>query len=206
MSARSQPYHHGNLRSVLVDTAVELARGTGPDGVVLREVARRAGVSHNAAYRHFDDRAALLAAVSDRAYDELEQAMRARVAAVTETDPVERALGRLRETGRAYVEFALAEPGLFATAFTTPTGTDEHAVTDKLTGPYLVLNTVLDELVASGALSPTLRQGADVGCWAMVHGFAELVGTGPLREVPDEAREALLESVLDLVRRGLVGV
>ena len=75
MNTRAQPYHHGNLRPVLVDTAVELARTTGPDGVVLREVARRAGVSHNAAYRHFDDRAALLAEVSDRAMSDLEQAM-----------------------------------------------------------------------------------------------------------------------------------
>jgi AcrR family transcriptional regulator len=205
VSARSQPYHHGNLRAVLVDTAVELARSTGPDGVVLREVARRAGVSHNAAYRHFDDRAALLAEVSDRAYDELEQVMRDRIAAVQETDPVDRGTARLRETGRAYVEFALTEPGLFATAFTSSAGADAHAAAEELTGPYLVLNTVLDELVAAGALPPERRQGADVGCWAMVHGFAELVGTGPLRDVPPEGRAALLESILDLVHRGLVG-
>ena len=82
-----QPYHHGNLRPVLVDTAVELARSTGPDGVVLREVARRAGVSHNAAYRHFDDRAALLSEVADRAMSDLEQAMLTRIDAVTIDDP-----------------------------------------------------------------------------------------------------------------------
>ena len=70
---------------MLVDTAVELARSTGPDGVVIREVARRAGVSHNAAYRHFSDRAALLAEVSDRAYADLEQAMLDRIDAVTPT-------------------------------------------------------------------------------------------------------------------------
>ena len=65
-----------------------------------------------------------------------------------------------------------------------------------------MLNTVLDELVACGALSPAAPAGADVGCWAMVHGFAELVGTGPLREVPDEAGRRCWRSVLDLVRRG----
>src|SRR5215472_6791046 len=99
MTSRPQPYHHGNLRAVLVDTAVELARATGPDGVVLREVACRAGVSHNAAYRHFADRAALLAEVSARAYDELEASMRERIAAATETEPRARSLARLRETG-----------------------------------------------------------------------------------------------------------
>ncbi len=204
MTTRAQPYHHGNLRAVLVDTAVELARSTGPDGVVLREVARRAGVSHNAAYRHFEDRAALLAEVSDRAMTDLERAMVTRIDAVTLTDPTARAAERLGETGRAYVDFAIREPGLFAVAFTSPEGPAAHADVETLTGPYAVLNGVLDELVACGALTPAHREGADVACWAIVHGFASLVVNGPLREIPDEMRGPLLESVLDLVHRGLV--
>src|SRR3954454_21509414 len=99
VTPRTQPYHHGNLRPVLVDTAVELARSTGPDGVVLREVARRARVSHNAAYRHFEERAALLAEPAERAIEELEKAMRARAAACASTEPAERAVHRLGETG-----------------------------------------------------------------------------------------------------------
>ena len=165
VSTSGQPYHHGNLRPVLVDTAVELARTTGPDGVVLREVARRAGVSHNAAYRHFSDRAALLSEVSDCAMADLEVAMRTRIDAVTLTDPTARAVERLRETGRAYVAFALREPGLFAVAF-------------------------------------TVHDGA---CWATVHGFADLSVHGPLRDVPAEMRDPLLETVLDVVHRGLLG-
>jgi AcrR family transcriptional regulator len=191
VSTRAQPYHHGNLRPVLVDTAVELARTTGPDGVVLREVARRAGVSHNAAYRHFDDRAALLAEVSDRAMSDLERAMVTRIDAVTLTDPTARATERLRE------------PGLFAVAFTAPEGPAVHADIETLTGPYAVLNGVLDELVDCGAVTPAHRQGADVACWAIVHGFASLLIEGPLREVPHEMRAPLLESVLDVVHRGL---
>ena len=205
VSSRAQPYHHGNLRPVLVDTAVELARSTGPDGVVLREVARRAGVSHNAAYRHFEDRAELLAEVADRAMAELEQAMRARADAVSSTDPLERAVKRLGETGRAYVAFAIAEPGLFAVAFTSPEGVAVHRDPATLTGPYAFLNSVLDELVGVGALKPEYREGADVACWAMVHGYAELVGSGPLREVPAPMRDEMLESVLDVIERGLFG-
>jgi AcrR family transcriptional regulator len=204
VSDRVQPYHHGNLRPVLVDTAVELARTTGPDGVVLREVARRAGVSHNAAYRHFDDRAALLSEVSDRAMADLEQAMTTRIEAVAIDDPVARAVERLRETGRAYVDFAIREPGLFEVAFTAGLTPDEHDSTTEA-GPYGVLNAVLDELVDVGALTPERRQGADVTCWAVVHGYAELHVHGPLRDVPAEFRDQVLESVLDVVHRGLVG-
>ncbi len=205
VTARSQPYHHGNLRPVLVDTAVELARTTGPDGVVLREVARRAGVSHNAAYRHFADRAALLGEVSDRAMAELEQAMTARIDAVTADDPAQRAAERLRETGRAYVDFAIREPGLFAVAFTTSGGPEVHQVEESpAAGPYAVLNAVLDELVESGALTAERRQGADVACWAAVHGYAELHVHGPLREVPSDVRNQVLEGVLDVVHRGLI--
>src|SRR5689334_2452155 len=174
VSARTQPYHHGNLRPVLVDTAVELARTTGPDGVVLREVARRAGVSHNAAYRHFADRAALLGEVSDRAMADLERAMTERIEAVTLDDPAARAAERLRETGRAYVDFAVREPGLFTVAFTSPAGPEVHqAEAPPATGPYAVLNAVLDELVDVGALLPERRSGADAACWATVHGYAE---------------------------------
>ena len=194
---------------MLVDTAVELARSTGPDGVVLREVARRAGVSHNAAYRHFSDRAALLAEVSDRAYADLERAMLDRIATVTQDDPQERAFARLRETGRAYVDFAIREPGLFTTAFTAPESTDAHtdppSDDQELTGPYLVLNQVLDELVACGAVTPERRVGADVACWSAVHGFADLVVHGPLRNLPPDQRDSALEVVLDVVHRGLAG-
>jgi len=203
VSSPAQPYHHGNLRPVLVETAVELARSTGPDGVVLREVARRAGVSHNAAYRHFSDRADLLSEVSQFAMGDLERAMVERIDAVTTRDPAARARERLRETGRAYVDFALAEPGLFTVAFTSPQGPAGHEDPETLTGPYAVLNAVLDELVECGAVTAERRQGADVACWAMVHGFAELHVHGPLREVPAEMRGPVLESVLDVIARGL---
>ena len=204
MSGRTQPYHHGNLRAVLVDTAVELVRSTGPDGVVLRQVARRAGVSHNAAYRHFDDRAALLAAVSDRAMADLERAMKTRIDAVAIEDPAARAVERLRETGRAYVDFALREPGLFAVAFTSLAGPGAPEAPETPTGPYAVLNGVLGELVEHGVLQPERREAAAIAGWALVHGFAELYLNGPLREIPAGLRAPMLETVLDVIQPGLV--
>src|SRR4051812_19684173 len=94
-----KPYHHGNLRAALVAEGAELARARGPEGVVLREVARRTGVSHNAAYRHFADREELIGAIASLANNELEQAMLRQLAAVAETEPAARARARLRATG-----------------------------------------------------------------------------------------------------------
>ena len=169
VSTRGQPYHHGNLRPVLVETAVELARTTGPDGVVLREVARRAGVSHNAAYRHFEDRAALLSEVSDCAMADLEEAMQTRIDAVTLADPTARALARLRETGRAYVAFALREPGLFAVAFTISEGAAAHSVSGHPERPLRVCSTRCS--TSSSTVAPWLPSAGSaptspVGRWS----------------------------------------
>jgi AcrR family transcriptional regulator len=205
-------YHHGNLREALVETGIAMAREAGPEGVALREVARRVGVSHNAAYRHFADREALLSEIADRGMDLLTEAMETRLATVPgDLDPVARAQARLREVGRAYVEFALAEPGLFRAAFTSvahdrPTegvagaGYDDGA---GHAGPYALLNTILDELVDVGYLAGDRRPGADVVCWAGVHGFAVLHLDGPLTQAPAGEREAAMSRLFEVVERGL---
>lgn len=192
-------YHHGNLRAALIDTAVDQARAGGADAVVLRDAARRTGVSHNAAYRHFADRDDLLAEVSERGMAELEQRMRDRLAELPGNDRGEPASARLRAVGREYVHFALAEPGLFATAFAC--ARPEDGAPGQ--GPYGVLSTVLDELVTTGVLPAERRPGADVTCWAAVHGFAVLCLQGPLRDLPEREREAQLDGLLERLSRGL---
>jgi AcrR family transcriptional regulator len=192
-------YHHGNLRAALIDTAVDQARAGGADAVVLRDAARRTGVSHNAAYRHFADRDDLLAEVSERGMAELEQRMRDRLADLPDGESGELASARLRAAGREYVHFALAEPGLFATAFACARPKDGAPGQ----GPYGVLSTVLDELVTTGVLPAERRPGADVTCWAAVHGFAVLCLQGPLRDLSEREREAQLDGLLERLSRGL---
>ncbi len=191
-------YHHGNLRAELLRTAVDLAREQGPSGVVLREAARRAGVSHNAAYRHFTDREELLAATSEAAQEHLFRAMSSRAGRVRGDDPGERSVRRLREIGKGYVLFAVREPGLFATAFAA---TVERRPDQP--GPYELLSAALDEMVLHGRLEPSRREGAEVACWSAVHGFALLHIDGPLRDVPARARERQLELMLDALEHGL---
>src|SRR5437879_4010896 len=116
---RRKPYHHGALHAALVEASIALARAGGPDRVILREAARAAGVSHTAAYRHFTDREALLAEVSQHARNELAAEMRRRVN--RSTDP----LARLQAVGTAYIDFALSQPGLFHTAFSSHPATSQ---------------------------------------------------------------------------------
>src|SRR5271154_4825053 len=99
--AESQPYHHGNLRQTLLDAAVALIGEVGPRAFTLREVARRAGGSHNAPYRHFSSKDELLVAVASEGFDRLTETMRQHLAAGQ--SPAE----RLALAGCGYVAFAL---------------------------------------------------------------------------------------------------
>ena len=194
-------YHHGNLRATLVEAAVALAREQGPDGLVLREVARRVGVSHNAAYRHFADRDELIEEVARFGLAELVVAMQQRLDGVTTTDPVRRARRRLAELGRGYVDMALAEPGLFRVVFVAYPG-----VTDRdpspTPDPLQALHDCLDELVEVGWLAEDHRPDAETTCWAAVHGFSLLHLEGPLRGTDPATRDAALTHLLTAVDRG----
>lgn len=213
MRSTSRPYHHGNLRSALVEAAVALARDGGPDAVVLRAATTMAGVSPNAAYRHFTDRDALVLQVCAYGMTQLGRAMQVAVAQLEASSAklpaTELARQRLLAVGRAYVRYALTEPGLFRTAFAVP----KHQPADPDAGdlldldpahsPFLLLGAALDGLVAAGALPPQRRPGAEISCWAAVHGLATLYLDGPLAGMPVEQQDEALEQLLSTIDRGL---
>ncbi|MDP9116571.1 MAG: TetR/AcrR family transcriptional regulator [Actinomycetota bacterium] len=204
MQGVDRPYHHGNLHRTLVEAAVRLARTGGPDAVVLRAVSREAGVSHNAAYRHFVDRVDLLAAVSEVCMLQLATLMAQRTAAVSVRARGPRASARLNAVGRAYIEFARTEPGWFKTAFSgTPGGPKDSAEGEAAVGPFDLLSARLDELVEADVLPAQRRPGAEFAAWSMVHGLSTLLIDGPLRFLPDPEVDALITAVLDVVKRGL---
>ena len=155
------------------------------------------GVVPNTAYRHFADRDALLAAVRDEAVRELAGRMAdgmSEVRAGPHTPTGARL--RLRAVGRAYLEFARAEPGLFDTAFALPDHpggpeTDEAA-------PLHLLQAGLDNLVSVGILGSARRPNIEYPIWASVHGLAVLL-RGPLRSLPERDRMRLEDQMLAFV-------
>jgi AcrR family transcriptional regulator len=208
----ARSYHHGNLREALVEAGVELARTGGPGAVQLRAASRKAGVSHNAAYRHFTNQEDLVAAVAERCMTQLGLLMIDRSNRVTARGPVPRARAKLEAIGRAYIDFARAEPGWFRTAFSSarphsgegsahepPAAAD----VDDPASPYALLGARLDELVAVGALTPQRREGAEYGAWAAVHGLSSLLLDGPLRDLPEPEAEYAITTVLAVINRGL---
>jgi AcrR family transcriptional regulator len=200
----SATYHHGNLRQALLEHAVNLARAGGPDAVVLRDVQRAAGVSNSAAYRHYADRQALLTSVQIYGMTLLGDAMLEALAQVPNRSPRDRrALARFRATGQAYVDFALAEPGLFRTAF-APSGvhhTDESVAPER--HPFQILSRCIDDLVATGVLSASRRDGLDEAAWAAVHGLAVLFLDGPLAGVEGDRKQLITDRLLDLMQSGI---
>lgn len=201
-------YHHGDLRNALVEAATALAREGGPDAVVLREVARRVGVSAAAAYHHFASHEAIVQAVKHRSMTILTGQMRSALAAVPGgSDPAASARARLRMLGSAYLRFAADEPGLFRIAFgprgpwPTPQGDDPDDETEG--DPFPLLSEVLDDLAVIGAVPAERRPGLEYVVWAAVHGIAVLCLDGPLAHLDATDRDQMIARVLDTTIRGL---
>lgn len=160
-------YHHGNLRAALIDAGYELARSGGPDAVTVRAAARATGVSAPAAYRHFEDRSGLVAAVGRRCREELARRM------IAERDAHRAPRRRFTATGRAYIQFGRDEPGLITCAFARLESDGGCAPDDP--DAYAVLSGCLDALAEAGDLPAARRNGAEMVAWSSVHGLALLL-------------------------------
>jgi AcrR family transcriptional regulator len=201
-------FRHGDLRRALLEAGIDLARGGGPNAVVLREATRRAGVAPNAAYRHFSSHGDLLQAVRAAALSSLALAIETEIAGVRRGKrPADSARATLRAVGTAYLKFALTETGLFRTAFSVPDqveGDVDLAKTGKSgLNPFQLLGSALDMMVAAGALPPEHRPGAEYLAWSAVHGLAFLVIEGPLRGMAAKDVHTLSERLLQMVEKGL---
>ncbi|MBJ6762389.1 TetR/AcrR family transcriptional regulator [Myxococcaceae bacterium JPH2] len=163
-------YHHGDLRQALVDAAVALIAEEGFAALTLREVARRAGVTHAAPYRHFADKEALLEAVAAEGYRAMAREMRERMARAS--GPLE----QLAAAGEAYVLFAVRHPPHFRVMF-GPHFTRPHEPVASETGEdaFCLLVRCIEAGQAAGLLRAGDQTSLALTAWSQVHGLASLL-------------------------------
>ena len=197
---RRRTYHHGDLKRALREAATRLLAERGGEGLTLREAARLVGVNHAAAYRHFPDKRALLAAIAEDGYVDLAGRMRA---ADTTTPPADVA-ERLRHIGTAYVEFARAEPARFA-LMTGPRLNEDGrfpAVERALRQGVDALEAPLRDGQQAGVIREGSIEAQALTLLSLIHGYAQFVLTRRIRVAPARVGE-YLGTLLEPVLRGL---
>jgi AcrR family transcriptional regulator len=206
--AARKTFPRGDVRRLLLEAGINLARSGGPDAIVLREATRRVGVAPNAAYRHFANHRALFEAVRLFSLASLARSIEVELAAVPrKKDRAIFARLRLRAVGRGYLKYALEEPGLFRTASTSSEQVEDDPDLRKAgesgLNAFQLLSAALDLLVEAGILPVARRPGAEYLAWSAVHGLAVLTLDGPLSLLPHEELDVLSQRVLGMVENGL---
>jgi AcrR family transcriptional regulator len=197
--AAPRPYHHGDLRSALLDVAAAWLDERGGATLTLRELARAAGVSHAAPYHHFAGLDELLAGVAERAFVRLGDALAH--AAANAKSPV----AALQDIGEAYVRQALAHPAQFRLMF-GPT----LALKASQPGLRAAADRAFGVLLAAAARhDPERALELALTGWSLSHGAANLAIDGAFAGLPIAAADARALARLDagaLVRRMVAGV
>jgi AcrR family transcriptional regulator len=198
-------YHHGELRSALLTTALRIVAEQGVAALTLRDLARRLGVSHAAPAHHFPDRASLLAALAGEGFFLLSQALRSAT-----VDPRRGRAARLLAAGSAYVAFALDHPGSFRVMFGPHVAELPRApapVARAADDGYAVLGRAVEDLVGAG--DPRIAP-LTFAAWSLLHGACTLFIDGLLaRQRPELAVrsvfEAWIDEALEALASGLAG-
>lgn len=197
MNDTTKRYHHGDLRRALLDTAMDMLGEDNGWLFTLRELSRRAGVSHTAAYKHFPDKAALLAELALLGFERLRAALLA-----ARPPPPATIRDEFLAMSRAYVRFGAAHPNLYQLTFSADARASTNA---RLSDGAAAALDVLIELIARGQAEGWLRRrevrqqaGA---AWAQLHGLVLLTIDGMLtsetvgKDVSDAALDILLEGL-----------
>ena len=192
-----RPYHHGNLRRGLLDEALATIRAEGVDGLTLREIGARLGVSRTALYRHFADKRALLSAVATEGFRTLRQQL------VTAWEEGGRGRAAFESMGAAYIRFAVGNPAHYRVmfgGFVDPKAC-EPELDAEAAGAFQALVDALAALQRDAIVrgDDTVKMARFV--WAIVHGVAMLGIDGQLRE--PGAADGLLHYALERLRTGI---
>ncbi len=203
-----KPYHHGDLRRVLIDAALQLAEEGGAEQISVREAARRAGVSPGAPFRHFETRDALMTAVAEEAQRRFRAEIQTALAEAPAGDPLGRdPLSRFRKLGLAYLRWAMRNPAHFEIISSARYFDHDGATELSRDNAELIAMTerLLAEAFAQGQLRPSDLKTVQIAGRALVYGFARmnLDGHFPRWGVADNDVERTAEAVLDLFIGGI---
>ncbi|WP_341197429.1 TetR/AcrR family transcriptional regulator [Hyphomonas chukchiensis] len=165
-------YHHGDLRSALIETGLKLLEQGSAETLSLREIAREIGVSATSIYRHFPDKDALLAALAAEGMAKL---AREQKAAAKGKDGKE----AFAEMGRAYVRFAVSNPALFRLIYTSlPSAADPNCVNPEESPGWLLRQSIAG--LAGEKATAAQKRAALLRAWSLVHGLSMLILSGQI--------------------------
>lgn len=175
-------YHHGDLRRALIVATKAIVEESGAESFTLREAARRAGVNHRAAYRHFEDKSALLAAVAEEGFVELSS----RIEAALAREPEGASSRRLMAIARAYVEFASQNRGAYRVmAGPRLNIEDRFPALEAAIGKNLdLVRHEIEQGIARGKLRKVDPLDTTLALWAATHGLSTLVLTRRVKVRP----------------------
>jgi AcrR family transcriptional regulator len=199
---QEQPYHHGDLRRAIVEAALEILLETQSLEFSLRELARRAGVSHNAPYKHFADKRELLAAVSAAGFEMLAKRMTSEIAVLRR--PREQLFAMLR----AYIDHGVENPALYSLMFGSYLGGPERSRPTIELAEAEKVKSLLADVIVAGGLGRTIPDaprnerkiaGAILACWSLVHGLTLLLADGLVgpKKKSGALGDSLVQGMLD---------
>jgi AcrR family transcriptional regulator len=198
-------YHHGDLKNALIQAALAHIARDGARALSLREVARSAGVSHTASYRHFRSKESLLAAIAEQGFHRLSDMMRVAMQQHS-NDP----LAMLRASGVAYVEFGVRYPDHLQVMFSGLIGRHDDYPELKNAGEeaYELLASSVRSAMQAGLASGPSEHIVSLASWALVHGLAMLIAGGQVARDSKEtfSAAAVAFQVTGLLQQGIAMV
>lgn len=190
---KSPAYHHGNLRQALIEAGAQLIELNGVSGLSLREVAKQAGVSHAAPYRHFKDKNALLAGITEVGFSHLAGALQQ---VIIENSDAPRE--QLIEAGVAYVKLAIQNKQMFKLMFggAWEFFNDDGEIRQTSDAAFNGLVEIIKSGQQKGVFKKDDVRELALVAWSLVHGYAMLASTGQLDSLANSEK-----AILELARK-----
>lgn len=204
---RRSSYHHGDLARALVSAALELISRKGVEAFTLREVAAAVGVTHGAAYRHFEDKTALLAAVSEEGYRALAKCLLDVVSPANDAKYTNDPKARIRALAAAYVGFAMDRPAHYRVMWGPRLNEDGRFPTLEaaIANAFAVVCSGMQRGQDEGVFrkKPAARELA-IGMWVAAHGYVELVARRRLKVKSSKVAVEYFDTLFEPFLEGLV--